>query len=609
MDGRLQCENYLRTTTGLGESHTLGADPVVAHIVNTYTKDVGTFRITKVLNNDAPASAAQKDFQFTVVCTKDGATVLNQPVTITGAGQSAPIETLVGAECAVTEDVASAAITGYDLVVSNSGGMFTQARTEGAVVITNTYAKKVGDYVITKQVVDPDNVAAGKTFNFSYTCTNNDVELTDKEKSGTFSLAAGESITIADLPAGTTCVVTELAADVDGASLVTSGVEEVTIVAGQEVNTSVVNTYAAWRGDVALTKEVVGPGMQGHAFTVNYTCTLGGDRKEGSVNLTGGETVTVAGLRSGATCTFAEDTTFATPAGIAFNQADSATTATVTVGANGSVTTAALRNVFTQDVAVTLRKVVTGLPEALGVVNGQDFQVEASWVDAAGQVQTHMLKVTDGQAVTLPAVPAGTVVTLKEILPANTAVVQWGTPSYTAVDAGVVVDNGDGTAKVTIPAAATEIILTNASQPTLIWTMLSVVPAALLPGVINALTSGLATVPGTPWAPAVPGTPGQPGVPGGSGGSSANGSSGSGNQQPAPGTTNDGQGNAPARATNNQQAAPASTARGAGTTDSASASPAAKGKLAATGASVAWMILVALILGVLGVLFVRRSKR
>ena len=111
----------------------------------------------------------------------------------------------------------------------------------------------------------------------------------------------------------------------------------------------------------------------------------------------------------------------------------------------------------------TITKAVTG-SAATSVATGQSFTVEYTY---PGLATPGTLTVTkSGTSTTSAPIPYGTTVTLSEITPTGApADVQWNTPTWAEIAGasnGTVVDNGDGTASITIDDAATlAIALTN----------------------------------------------------------------------------------------------------------------------------------------------------
>ena len=332
-------------------------------------------------------------------------------------------------------------------------------------------------------------MAAGKKFNFAYACEHKDPA---QRKEGTFQLGAGESTTIDDIAAESTCTITEKDADVKGADLAISGLDSVVIVKGKTHDVSATNDYSAWRGSVELSKALAGSGkdlaaVKDKKFNVSYVCTLGTDKKEvkkGTVEVIAGTPATIDDVRYGATCEFAEDTANAEVPGAMFDKNSSVTSATATISSKDTAATANLVNVYNVKGKVTLTKAVEGLAAGVDGNKSRDYEIEAYWKDPqSGDTKTETYKVANGKFAELPELPAHTVITLKEKKPENTAITSWSTPGYTGDPAAAVKDNRDGTATVTIPAdgSAVAVTLTNTANVPWWWIFVPLIPAAIIP--------------------------------------------------------------------------------------------------------------------------------
>lgn len=147
-------------------------------------------------------------------------------------------------------------------------------------------------------------------------------------------------------------------------------------------------------------------------------------------------------------------------------------TAVVATVRNAGVTEIAASNTYTRKTRTfSITKVVEGLPQNHPALSSQSFDVELSWVDPdSGEKDSVTVGMSDGNKEVFPSVPVGTKVTIREQLPANTPELAWRTPRYTSQIAGAVVDNGDGSASMTIPAGHetvdVEVLLTNTAELT-----------------------------------------------------------------------------------------------------------------------------------------------
>ena len=455
-------------------------------VTNKYTRATSSFTVKKKVEGLPDPGA--KEFSFLYKCVY-GEDIKADEIKVKGNGETTVEDVPAGSECTVTENVDAAKKDGYTLVVDNAEQKFDQGTQPTTMLFTNVYTKDTGSLSVTKSLKDPDGVAAGKKFNFAYACEHKDPA---QRKEGTFQLGAGESTTIDDIAAESTCTITEKDADVKGADLATSGLDSVVIVKGKTHDVTATNDYSAWRGSVELSKTLAGSGkdlaaVKDKKFNVSYVCTLGTDKKEvkkGTVEVIAGTPAMIDDVRYGATCEFTEDTANAEVPGAMFDKNSSVTSATATISSKDTAATANLVNVYNVKGKVTLTKAVEGLAAGVDGNKSRDYEIEASWKDPqSGDTKTETYKVANGTFAELPELPAHTVITLKEKKPENTAITSWSTPGYTGDPAAAVKDNRDGTATVTIPAdgSAVAVTLTNTANVPWWWIFVPLIPAAIIP--------------------------------------------------------------------------------------------------------------------------------
>lgn len=455
-------------------------------VTNKYTRATSSFTVKKKVEGLPDPGA--KEFSFLYKCVY-GEDIKADEIKVKGNGETTVEDVPAGSECTVTENVDAAKQDGYTLVVDNAEQKFDQGTQPTTMLFTNVYTKDTGSLSVTKSLKDPDGVAAGKKFNFAYACEHKDPA---QRKEGTFQLGAGESTTIDDIAAESTCTITEKDVDVKGADLATSGLDSVVIVKGKTHDVTATNDYSAWRGSVELSKALAGSGkdlaaVKDKKFNVSYVCTLGTDKKEvkkGTVEVIAGTPAMIDDVRYGATCEFTEDTANAEVPGAMFDKNSSVTSATATISSKDTAATANLVNVYNVKGKVTLTKAVEGLAAGVDGNKSRDYEIEASWKDPqSGDTKTETYKVANGTFAELPELPAHTVITLKEKKPENTAITSWSTPGYTGDPAAAVKDNRDGTATVTIPAdgSAVAVTLTNTANVPWWWIFVPLIPAAIIP--------------------------------------------------------------------------------------------------------------------------------
>ena len=557
-------------------------NPVVT-LTNKYTTAVGTFKVVKKVQATGITVPSTKKFSFNYTCTKDGAALTehtNKKLEVTGAGEVVSPNIPVGASCTVTEDRESAKIDGATLTVAEGAPVTITTGAVPSVTIANTYVKDEGDFTITKKLVDPNGVAAGKTFDFAYVCTAAGKPEIKGELKG---VPAGGSKTSPKIPAGYSCKITETGASVANADLKTTAINDVTIVKNSTQTVEVTNEYSQWKGIVKLSKSLTGTGKElakNKEFQVGYKCVKGDKTtKEGKLTVKAGTPVEVKDVPVGSVCTFTEDKAQATVEGASFNELDSTTVATATVADKDATVAANLVNSYHELGAVAVTKAVQGT--AAGSSDSKkEYTIIAEWQNN-GKTETKEFKVKAGETYTgLPKLPVGTQITLKEKLPEGNVFSTWQTPGYTSDTKDAVKDNGDGTAIVTVQAGtgakATLVKVTNTTNIPWYWLLVPLIPLAG------------AAIPGAP-AP-------QGGKPQGNApqtpGAQAQGQAPSGAQKP---------GANPAQNVQSQQPN--------GQKQQVQGQKAQNKGLANTGASVLWAIAGALVLAVVGAVLVLRSRR
>ena len=216
----LTIENQKSTAVKLRNA----ADPVAV--------EEGDFTVTKALAGDGDFSGST--FEFSYTCT-DGT---EGTLTVTGAATSEKSKKIkAGSTCTVTENGAKAAQGGYTLTAPDAQTVTIAKDQTAQVTMTNTYARDMGTFSVTKSVTGAE--VGDKEFTFSYTCDNNAKD-TLKVK------ADGAAVSGPQLPVGTKCTITEdaQAAQIEGHTLEAPASQEVTIgEKNQVVATTFTNTY------------------------------------------------------------------------------------------------------------------------------------------------------------------------------------------------------------------------------------------------------------------------------------------------------------------------------------------------------------------------------
>ena len=463
-------------------------------------------------------------------------------LTVDGAGEVTSPEIPVGYECSITERADSADVKDATRTTNINPEKVTIASDQvQTFTVNNVYASNLGDFTITKKLVNPDNVAVGdKEFTFHYVCTDKaKTEATKVE--GDLVVKANGTATSKKIPHDFNCVVNEVGADVADAHLKTSGLEEITIVKSATKSVTATNTYTALKGSVKVTKELAGSAkdldvIKHKTFTVGYVCTKEGkETSKGEVKLKVDEPATIKDIVVGSRCTFTEDTKDVAVDGAIFVEDESIVRAEATVEDERSEASARIKNSYDKLGTVEITKEVVGLVAGSSSNKSKEYQFTATWgIGNESKKETFTLK--DGDTHKLPQMPVGTMVTLRETMPASDTFTSWATPRFGSDTAGAVKDNGDGTATITVKAEsskATVVKVTNSANIPWWWFVIPIVPLIPLPTPpappvlkpptpLSATPTPSVPAPKTcdPHAPAS-GTPGEPG--GYSGGHGANG--------------------------------------------------------------------------------------
>ena len=245
-------------------------------------------KITKVLGENAPASAGNKEYTFTIT----GPDNYSKTVTIKGAG-SVTVEDLVPGSYTVSENETGAAIDGYDLEVTGGGEVAVVAKATAETTVTNTYTKQTGSLKITKALgANAPADAASKTYTFTVTGPDN--------FSKTVTIEGAGSETLTDLVPGSYTVTENLTdAAIDGYDLEVTGGGEVSVEVNEVAGTTVTNTYTKQKGSLTITK-ALGANAPESAASKSYTFTITGpDNYSKEVAVIGASSVTVDNLEPG----------------------------------------------------------------------------------------------------------------------------------------------------------------------------------------------------------------------------------------------------------------------------------------------------------------------
>ena len=355
-DTAAQISGYDLVVSGEGDVELTAADKdKTATVTNAYSDVKGSLTVKKTVTG-APASEANKTFEFTVT----GPNNYSETFTLK-AGESKTLTDLVLGTYTVTENGTAAngaaQISGYDLAVTGEGNVeLTAAEKDKTATVTNTYTETKGSLTVKKTVTGAPASAADKEFEFTVTGPNNYSE--------TFKLKAGESKTLTDLVLGT-YTVTENGTGANGATqisgydLVVTGENSVELTAADKDKTATVtNAYTQQKGALIVRKTAKDDSNKDITGTFEFSVKNSENQYLQADEKTFGTTEVFFTVDAGTikefddipvgTYTVTEKTDSISVAGYTFTSTGSTTSVTKTV-TKGAATEAELINRFTQD--------------------------------------------------------------------------------------------------------------------------------------------------------------------------------------------------------------------------------------------------------------------
>jgi hypothetical protein len=284
---------------------------IAIEATNTYTLDRGSFSVAKAVTGDYNAAGES----FTVNYTCDDADATSGSLSVPADGTAVTVDGLpVGTSCTVTEDAESSQRDGYALATSySSTTVAIEKDTAAEVTVTNEYTRLVGGFTVAKTVEGDGADLAPSSFDFDYAC----VDAAGTETvSGTLTVEAGSSASVADVPTGS-CTITEKDAAVANTQLETTLMVDgeavdgdtatIEIGDGSAIAVAATNTYTLDRGSFSVAKKVSGAdAAKSKNFTFAYECS---DGSTGSLTVPGDGTAVEVGkaFPLGTTCEVSED--------------------------------------------------------------------------------------------------------------------------------------------------------------------------------------------------------------------------------------------------------------------------------------------------------------
>ena len=409
-------DGYSVASTLSQDSVTIAKDQTVAvTATNTYTRDTGSFSVSKSVKGDYTPQAGET-VKVGYTCNDPDSTKGTLDVPMDGTAVGGP--TLpTGTACTLNEDNTSAQREGYALATTYSTTTATIAKDQVPnVSVTNTYTRQTGGFSVSKTVQGDGAKLAPAEFTFEYTCTD---KVTGKAASPKqLVVKTGQTAHVNDLPTGS-CTLTEKDAPVKATSLSTTlavngtpaqeGKATFDVLGGDNpaVNISATNTYTLDRSTFTVSKKVEGDGAETHknvTFTFGYSCTsdVEGEVK-GELTARGdGTAVSGPALPVGATCSVSEKTSSAQVNGYDVKTPE---TQSVTIAEKDAALS--FTNTYTRQTGTfTVSKAVAG-------AQAGDKEFTFAYTCTDGTEGTLKAK-ADGEAVTGPKVPTGTQCTVTE---------------------------------------------------------------------------------------------------------------------------------------------------------------------------------------------------
>ena len=423
------------------------AGPITCTYTNSYTPKA-TLTLTKVV---------------------DGGTALPSRWTLSASGPT-PISGTSGSAAVTAQPVNAGTYTldeaGAPLGYTSQGWTCTAGTLSGnqltlvdnttaTCTITNRFSRN--SFRIVKQVQGPAGGFTGNgdtPFAGTWTCGGT---------TGSFSVTQNTPFTSPDIPAGTTCTVTETKPTGNLADTSWSwnpptypDGTTVTIAEGTVPTVTVRNTYAQATGSLTLSKVVQprpGAPLAGYTggdrtFPIAYTCRIAGTTvASGTVQVAAGASSTVTGLPATAVCALSETLAaqpgdFADPSLAWDGSSFSISSVTIAADAERSAT---VTNFFTKQTAsLTLGKQIDGAGYTGGA--GENFTVRWDCGTASGSVTLAR------DATRTVTVPANTGCTVSEVDPTGNLdpAHDWGPPTYAGLASGLVNVPPGGTRAVTV---------------------------------------------------------------------------------------------------------------------------------------------------------------
>ena len=394
----------------------------------------GNLTITKVF--DPKTSGYEGTFSLAYACTDE----VHRGAVDLAAGASATITGIAaGTTCVVSEPALPSAPDGWTFgtpSVSSPNPVTIVGGNTVTVTVTNSIAHATGALRISESTSNVDGAVLPAEFTGTYDCGSGYV--------GTWSVPEGGSQTVAGIPTGSSCSVSEdvpaVVAGFSWASPVFTPSSVVSVdVKGSTVEVAVRNSITRDRGSLVINKSTsnVDGAVLPSVFTGTYDC---GSGYVGTWSVPEGGSQTVAGIPTGSSCSVSEDVP-AVVAGFSWAAPVFSPSSVVTVAEKDATVEVAVRNSISRDRgSFTFTKVLVNQG---GATVQPTFPLTWSCgVDANGSALTGTVDLAAGASHTVDGIPTGNVCAVSERALAPVPLWAWLPPH---ISAPVTVDHDEAT--------------------------------------------------------------------------------------------------------------------------------------------------------------------
>ncbi|WP_395025488.1 beta strand repeat-containing protein [Comamonas odontotermitis] len=324
-------------------------------VVANFSPLPGTLTVSKTVSG-GPSPLPALSFPFTVNCT--GGSAPFSTSSSVSAGSSAQVTGIpAGSTCSVTEG-SKPAVPGYtwgaEQITNPSGAMAPGGAL--AAGIANSLSANPGTLTVSKTVTGGPSPLPALSFPFSVSCTGGAAPAGGFSASG--SVSVGSSASVGNIPAGSSCTVTEGAKP--PVANYTWGTEQITnpggpMAAGGTLAATIANSLTRDQVSVTINKTVTGAPATGAPGNYGFSLVCDTGTYTGAVGIAanGVSGSTTVQVPKGATCSALNETGKATPPA---NYSWAAESTTPPAGAIATGAVGSIVNPLKTNAKVTLQK-------------------------------------------------------------------------------------------------------------------------------------------------------------------------------------------------------------------------------------------------------------